>query len=345
MSPLNCLKQERQQERADAQAPGSSSRMGQDRLRVKLCSHTWKPSTTRITRTPENTTMALEHFKTSSKTNRPYISPSQVNRVLRCPANWYAYYIEGKRAPTSWNLHYGDVAHNTVAWAFERKLLGKEPSPEDLMDEAENISRQLVEDGELERLSPDDTPAPQSLTEDETAKELFSVGGELALDMWDWFPHDEWNVQHVEQSIFSDIYGFVEVKMDLHGFVDLEATNENGEVVVLDWKTTGRKPSSVKDNHMLQMYLYMLAKSLQGVDVEHLVVPYIVRYKTKDNLVKPLTLPAKNEAMHWAKNLCATAVNTILNDQFHANPISAGWFCNPKYCSHFADCHAAPTFL
>jgi CRISPR/Cas system-associated exonuclease Cas4 (RecB family) len=274
------------------------------------------------------------------QTGRPYISPSQIIRILRCPQSYYAYYFLDKSEPPNLKLKQGDILHDTTAEAItERDIFTT--TIEDAIAGFRALLRQhcwqWVHEDQNHRDIDDAEHLDDESEYDEWEDQLVDAGEEVVKAFYNLDIHQ----CIVEEPLKTPF----DPNVDLFGQTDLIGESTDLGRIALDWKSTGRKPGSPKKNHLYQVTTYaIMAEHKSGQAIDHVVIPYIVLRKSGSVDARVFTFELTQQRKDWAwmrtQHAIATLRRCFKTGDWPAQPITADWYCG--YCPHRDECPAAP---
>lgn len=263
----------------------------------------------------------------------PYVSPSQVTSLLSCPAKWKFSYLEGMKTPTDDNLFLGSAVHKAMEEAVKMMMANVEVQPEDLEHWASEYTEQEKEKPWVSLVEP-----PEILAE---------AAGVLANLMWDWFKDSGLKPVSVENEVVMRLThsGPDGIQYANLGFYDLEAEDSRGGIVVLDWKTAAKSPSTdaagayiLDRKHAYALLTYADALRKQGKNVVAIATVTAVKTKVPKLCVARMDLDGKrgDEMIAWSRAVTDGAVSLIVNRTLSPNPTS--FMCSKQYCAAWDLC-------
>jgi putative RecB family exonuclease len=237
----------------------------------------------------------------------PHLSYSQINTYMTCPLKYRLSYIDGVEPDfTSSALHFGQAVHSCIQ-AFLQSSLEADPLRAD----------QLVDIYHEEWRRLDGPPVRYSKRESEesllnTAKQVFNLFTEqydLAIEVI--AVEEEFKVDLNSLSV--DCLGDMP---PLTGYVD--AILKNGSTVLVDYKTSSRKPNGNVNG--MQLVAYSLAALDLGYDPNDLQYRYDYFLKTaKPELIRCPVAINDNDRARFLKT--TTRIwKAIQSSIFYPNP-------------------------
>lgn len=262
-------------------------------------------------------------------TGRPYVSPSQIQKLMACPAKWRYHYLDGLKEPASPEMLTGTVVHA----ALERILRG-EGGPEEAF-----LAAAAASEAEATRLG---------LDKDAWAN-LQVESHRLMVAGLEWWMDSGLKAINVERKVVraAVVDG---VPVDVMGYIDVLAERPDGSRVVLDWKTAARAPPRLADNsfqqdrgHSLQLLIYADALLALGERCDEIVTVKLT--KAKQSQACPAALMVTPGMLDFSRRITETAVRKILRQEFEPNPFGAGFLCGEKTCAYWSICPSSPKSL
>jgi len=305
----------------------------------------------------------------------PYLSPSQVKTLLRCPQQYEYKYLEDKPDPIGISGQLGIAVHDAVAECMNAIVRGEpEPKAEDAADAAEFfLQDRLLTEDLPDHETPVEWPRATEFWEahalallDEYAEDSVALGWDIGprklLDAADEFARptdDDWepwydhfhNARRLAAILYEEsrekglepwiVEERLELKRDgigVAGYCDLVAEHPDGETWLVDYKTAGSTPSygRAKRIHTVQLALYAVVLERQGVPIDQGMIAYGVKNKTEKVCWSPVRIDEDTKA--WAVGMVDTAHRLIRSGELPPNPIGAGFLCDEKYCSFWHEC-------
>jgi len=259
-------------------------------------------------------------------TNRPHISPSQLNMISNCGEQWRRRYEKEEIIPPGIPMLQGSGVHVGAKVNFTQKIESHEDLPtKDIIDASiAGMTERIREDGLL-------------LTEDEKAIGENKIIGKaidetkkLALMHASTQAPDYQPVENgVEQRFRIEI---PKATHDLVGILDLIDDKER----VTDFKTSAKTPSKGTADSSIQLTSYAAAKKiLTGVDASEVRLDTVVNLQTpKRHVDVSHRGPDDYKALSHRVN---AALAVIKAGTFA--PANPGWWgCGPKYCGYYQTC-------
>lgn len=302
----------------------------------------------------------------------PYLSPSQVKTLLRCPQQYEYKYLLDKPDPIGISGQLGIAVHDAVAECMDAIVRGEpEPTPEDAADAAEFFLQDRLLTADLpdhetpvEWPRADDfwhghalailedrdalDPIPDWVINEHAKPDVGLVFPEAERDPW----YGHWhNARRLAAILYKEAREkgleprIVEERLELSrdgigvaGYCDLVAEHPDGETWLVDFKTAGQTPryGRAKRIHTFQLALYAVVLEEQGVDIDQGMIAYGVKNKTAKVCWAPVRIDEKTKA--WAIQMVDSADRLIRSGELPPNPVGAGFLCDEKYCSFWHEC-------
>jgi RecB family exonuclease len=178
------------------------------------------------------------------------ISPSTLDALLACPARWFLEHEAGGRTATTSAQGFGNIVH-AVADRLTKGDLGPDTTEEQLMALVDRVWGEVV------------FPTPWSSTKQRAELER-ALRRLLA-----------WHREDPRQPLASEVPLDADLRLDpdpdgevvrLHGYADRLDVDEDGRVVVVDFKTSKSHPTANDLPGHVQLALYQLAVDQGAVD-------------------------------------------------------------------------------
>ena len=222
---------------------------------------------------------------------RDYISASALNLFLTCPTSYYLKYVLGlDQDPTDLTYaQYGTLVHNINENMANGKYLFVDEALEEYM---EGFASTGVDE-----------------------KNYYESGLEGIKNVWEFF--EDWKIKVVDAEPQCEAKPIPK----FFGFIDLVYRNDNGDLVVRDYKTS--KPYTDKQmEHQSQPYVYAEMCLAKYGELPKYFEFYFTRYNEKKTIV------IDEEFMDFwhirMKGIWKQIENTVLK---------ANW--SPFFCEHF----------
>lgn len=199
---------------------------------------------------------------------RGYLSASQVNEYNDCGLSYKFNYVDGKRPdfiPDS--LVFGTSIHAALEYLFRCKQYGHDHSLESLLASFEDS------------WSAETKPAPGiKYREGDDYNTLLEKGKAMLTEYWNSAPKDDFTVIGVEEQFKFEI---PELDVPIFGKIDLIQEDEQGTIVITDFKTSSKAYSQDDILSDFQLTLYNMAIKSLGYEDREILVKFDVLLKTK----------------------------------------------------------------
>lgn len=246
---------------------------------------------------------------------KAYLSPTQLNMYLRCPAQYKFRYVDGIILPPRSALVKGKAVHRGQEHNYRQKI---ESYKDVALSEVQEVTA-----AEFESLAPetewgkDEDPGK---IKDETISLASLYHAEVAPKVQPIL---------VEEKVTVD---FENTDYALLGFIDV--LDDKG--YIRDTKTASRTPGQDEAARSLQLTAYALAhRELMGVPESGVKLDYLVQTKSP----KVVTLEAKRSERDIKRflNIVGRVAEAIRSQIFYPNPNS--FMCSEKNCGYYHLCH------
>jgi len=178
------------------------------------------------------------------------ISPSTLDSLLTCPARWFLEHEAGGRTATSSAQGFGNIVH-ALADRLTKGELNPDTTEEQLMEVVDRVWGEVV------------FPTPWS-----SAKQRAELQRALRR-LLAWHRGDSREPLASEVPLEADLRlgeGPDGEVVRLHGYADRLDVDEDGRVVVVDFKTSKSHPTGAQLLEHVQLALYQLAVDQGAVD-------------------------------------------------------------------------------
>lgn len=245
------------------------------------------------------------------------ISQSRIAMYLKCPRQFYYRYCEGLISPPGAALTLGSSFHGAIRVNYEQKVGSHEDLPvTDVLDafstEYDHRSHEtLWFPGEDPGKVKDSGIAILDHYQNEAAPAIQPVCVETKFEA-----DMTWVADQEPKSV------------KLKGILDLQDESQ----VIVEAKTTSRKPSSVQYAHIIQSTCYV-AGALQ--DVGRARVDYVIRKKIPEIVSFPIQVDRGK--IRFFVNLVAGVVESIESELWIPN--RDHFLCSEKWCGYWDLCH------
>lgn len=246
---------------------------------------------------------------------RDYISPSQINMFLRCPAQYYFRYCEGLIIPPKSALTKGRAVHKGQEINYKQKIKTKQDLPLDDVKDA--VATEFEAAAQETEWKPDED---KGKIKDETVSLATLYHREVAPTV---------QPQYVEEEVFFQI---PDTEIKLKGFIDV--VQEGG--IIRDTKTTAKTPNQDTADKSMQLTAYSLAyRTLTGEEETGLVLDYLVN--TKVPKVVPLKTQRSKDDIARFIYITSQITKAIQSGIFYPNPDN--FMCSEENCGFWHECN------
>lgn len=245
---------------------------------------------------------------------KQYISPTQLNMYLRCPAQYKFRYIDNIILPPKSALTKGKAVHKGIEHNYKQKI----DSLQDIkLSEVQEVVAAEFETAAMEtEWEPDEKPGK---IKDETISLATLYHNEVAPIVQPVL---------VEEEVLVPLSN----EYKLRGFIDV--LDSNG--YIRDTKTAKRTPSADEALKSLQLTAYSLAhRHEMGMPEKGVKLDYLVQTKEP----KVVTLDAVRTQADINRFLAITnsVIHAIENQVFYPN--QNNFMCSEKTCGYWKLCH------
>jgi len=244
---------------------------------------------------------------------KTYLSPSQINTYLRCPAQYYFRYIKGLIIPPSASLTKGKAVHAGNEFNYKQKIESKTDLPvKEVLDYTAATFDELAKETDFQGTDKgkelDSTIKLTKLYHEEVAPTVQPVAVEEKVEI---------NFDNTDYSLL--------------GYIDLIDEKK----VIHDTKTTGRTPNEDVIQNSLQLRGYALAyRTLNNEEENGIQLDYLVSTKTP-KVVQFKTKVEQRELDRFLKIMGIVAHNIKCNNFY---PNVTNQLCNEKACGYWNVC-------
>jgi putative RecB family exonuclease len=197
-----------------------------------------------------------------------HLSVSGVNDYVDCGMHYRLSRID-KLQPEykSDAMEFGSVIHVVLALFYEQKMAGNTLSAKELHGLFEKHWRKTAENR-------DDI----QYAEGKTIETYILEGKELLTTFYHKAPHDQFEVMATEESFSFNIQG---CPVPVIGAIDLLETDENGMLIITDFKTSSRAYSASEVDRNFQLNVYQMAMRRNGYSDREILLRFDCLIKTK----------------------------------------------------------------
>lgn len=248
-----------------------------------------------------------------------HISFSQIKMFLRCQRAWYFRYVRGLKIPPSGAIVVGSSVHEALRHLNISLLSERLPPKDEVLDVYSQAFEALARDAIWDSDEPGE------------AKD----GGYKGVETYYETHATVFQPEAVEEELRIPLPG---IGVELLGYADLRDRSK----LLVDYKTTCRKPSQVGDDVKAQLATYELAYLQLGIEVEKAEVVYIVTSKRNPTVVRhPVEHTSPSEVARWLTMVAQ--VRQQMEEALTTGrllPAAPGeWWCSPTWCGYWEICH------
>ena len=243
-----------------------------------------------------------------------HISASQINMYLKCSQQWAFRYIEGFKSPPGAALTLGSCFHGATGKNYEQKIESREDLP--VGDVCDVFSTQFEHAKHETAWFEDEKPGEVKDTVIETLREYQKVISP--------------GVQP-EQVEMKFQLNFTNLEAKFIGYVDL--LDEKG--LIIETKTTSRKPSEISHDHKLQTTAYSVGyrtkykKQESGARID-----YAINKKNPEIVSMPLEITARD--MDYFLTIVPMVLASMKAGVFIPN--RGHFLCSQRWCGYAELC-------
>lgn len=242
----------------------------------------------------------------------PHLSPSSINTFQSCPLKFKFSKIDGMVEPPTVHTLLGNFVHDILESLY---LLNPE-------DRTKNTARELAREhwGSKYEMG---------------AKDLRLEGREFRWKAW-WCVENLWKLENPQETelrgVEHEVFGQVE-GITIKGFIDRYKVNDDGTLVIEDYKTGKVPDARFADDKFVQLFIYaVMLKELGVGDASSVSLMYLTAPKV-------LTRDVSEQALSDTVSLIVNTKNKI--DQYCADenfPTKKSGLCN--WCNFKKICPA-----
>ena len=257
----------------------------------------------------------------ASEPSKPHLSASSLGLFLRCPEAYRRRYVEGEKSKSNMAMIKGKAFHSACDGNMKSKIeTGKALTLNELYQIMEDkLSDEVKEAGES-----DDNGDHAS-----AVKHL--VRAHHHLQAPDYKP------------VATEVGFRIELESNSHdyvGFIDMVGELEGtGEPVIVDWKTSGKKPANNSQHDSDQLTGYYASKVDElGKNVE-LRLDNLTMGKTATPKVKRHVLATRRDeedVVAFAQKI--NIASKVIDQGLFPPASSQSWWCSASWCQYHATC-------
>lgn len=244
---------------------------------------------------------------------KSYISPSQINTYLRCPAQYFFSYVQGIKIPPKSAMTKGKAVHSGIEYNYKQKIESREDlKVSEILEytaaEFEKLAEETDWQGVDKGKEKDSTIDLTKLYQTEVAPETQPIAVEQKIEV-----------------------AFENTDYTLLGIIDLI----DEEKRIRDTKTTARTPSEDSLQNSLQLSAYSLAyRTIKGEEETGIQLDYLVATKTPK--VVKLSANRTQKEIDRFLSITGTVAHNISCQNFYPNPTNM--MCSPVNCGYWEKC-------
>ena len=258
------------------------------------------------------------------KETKPHLSPSSINMMSRCAAQWNYRYKEGIKRPPGIALLRGKSTDVSISYNMQQKIESHEDLKEDEVVDA------FVTEWDTEKgntlLLPDDKPEEQR---EGGINQIKHYHKEMAPTI---------QPETVQEKFEIEVEGF---DYNLLGYSDI--ITDDG--IVIDNKTASKSPPSngnIQFDHLLQMTVYDLGYQMsRGKEAKGVRLDYLIKTKTpKIVTVEPKITNAERTFLQKIMGITAERATMLFKEEITPTPNRAGFLCSKRWCGYWKMCES-----
>ena len=254
-----------------------------------------------------------------SNPNKPHLSASSRGLFAKCPEAYRRRYVEGERGKPNLAMVKGKAFHAAVEANMNAKIdTGKELPAKYLATIANDAMADGIKDCD---------------EDDDDCKQADDVVDQVVFHQMNQSPHYQPTATEIPFRIELDACGH-----DYVGFIDMTGTLvESGEPVIVDWKTSKKKPANNSQHDSLQLTGYFASQAAElGNNVE-LRLDYITSGKSKRVRHVLATRRDADDVAALAQRI-HIASKTIEAGIFPPADSASAWWCSATWCQYHSTC-------
>jgi len=243
-----------------------------------------------------------------SETSSETYSYSRITSFSKCPRSYkYRYIDKIREAFSSVEAHVGRAAHAALAWLYETRESEAAPELEQLLEKFDQEWNAGL------------GPRVRLIRRDDSFEARQELGRSMLTDHYAGpFKGDRLTTLATEQDLRTQLDG----EHRYRGIIDRLARDSDGELHLIDYKTTGRPPSELDDESALQLRSYgMLALEKHGGARARLTYQFL---KNQQELSEEFSAA---DSPGLARELAERISRTESADEFPAKPSALCAWC------------------
>ena len=258
---------------------------------------------------------------------KPYLSPSQINRYTKCPEAYRRRYIEKDIIPPAFRLIKGSGVHSGAEANFKHKIVKKSDLPKkDIVDTSVSAFDEKV-DKEGVILSEDEKSIGRKKVEGLARDSTARLADKFAVSVAPLYAPIA-----VEEKIRVELPG----TRDLLGILDLVLPDG-----IQDLKTSAKKKNQGDVDNDVQLTVYAslyfkkYGKRPERIIIDNVIDRVLVKGPVTDHQAILTTRSAPDFAA-LANRINAVTKGIEAGMFAPANP--GAWWCSPKWCEYWSTC-------
>ena len=257
--------------------------------------------------------------KNQSKPDKPHLSASSLGLFAKCPEAYRRRYVEGERSKTNIAMGIGKAFHKSVEANMKSKIDHGTELP---LDDLKEIGRDSLSDAIKDCDESDDD-----------GKLMKDVESQIEFHVLHQAPDYQPNAIEVPFRIELDACGH-----DYVGFIDMTGTLiDSGDPVIVDWKTSKKKPAKDSQHDSLQLTGYFASQAMELGEKVELRLDYITSGKTKRVRHVLATRRDADDVAALAQRI-HIASKTIEAGIFPPAASDSAWWCGASWCQYHSTC-------
>ena len=257
--------------------------------------------------------------KNETNPNKPHLSASSLGLFAKCPEAYRRRYVEDEKSKPNLAMVKGKAFHAAVEANMNAKMQTGKELP---IAYLETMVRDNMSDGVSECDEKDDD-----------GKEANDVASQVVFHRLHQSPDYQPTATEIPFRIELDSCGH-----DYVGFIDMTGTLvESGEPVIVDWKTSKKKPANNSQHDSLQLTGYFASQAADLGNHVELRLDYITSGKTKRTRHLLTTRRDADDVAALAQRI-HIASKTIEAGIFPPADSAAAWWCGATWCQYHSTC-------
>lgn len=253
--------------------------------------------------------------------DKPHLSASSLDMFCRCPESWRRRYLDNQRLPPVIPMAKGKAFHAGASLNMEQKIVSRSDLP------VADIVAGSVASFEAEIADVENT----------TDKEVGSAKDSLVSLAT---AHAYMQALHYQPDKVEEPFRITldACTHDLLGFIDMIGVVD-GETAIVDWKTTGKKPSWDTVHDSVQLTAYAAANMDLATDGELAVRLDVLVDRQKAKGVNRYVFESSRDAgditaLAHRVDMVAKAITAGI----FPPAVPGSWWCSPGWCGYWDTC-------